>query len=92
MARGNLKIKVKYSSLIIPQHQITYLRGPESASFEIPPFRPHFIKFSKTVHYELNLVSQCLHLEGEVLLLSKFGSERGFQLMQILDLLGMYLL
>jgi hypothetical protein len=27
----------------------TYLRGPESASIEMPPFRPHFIKFSKTV-------------------------------------------
>ena len=27
----------------------TYLRGPESASIEIPSFRPHFIKFSKTV-------------------------------------------
>ena len=42
---------------------------------EIPPFRPHFIKFSKTVFYEVNLTSQCLHLE--VLLISKSGSERG---------------
>ena len=25
------------------------LRGPESALNDIPPFRPHFIKFSKTV-------------------------------------------
>ena len=40
-----------------------------------PSFRPHLIKFSKTVFYEVNLVSQCSHLE--VLLLSKFGSERG---------------
>ena len=31
---------------ILPQHQSTDLRDPESASFEIPPFRPHFI-FSK---------------------------------------------
>ena len=30
---------------------------------------------SKTVSYEVNLVSQCSHLE--VLLLSKFGCERG---------------
>ena len=74
---------------IPPQHQSTYLGGPESASIEIPPLRPHFIQFSKTVLYEVNLVSQCSHLE--VLLLSKFGSERGgFQLMQILGLLGMY--
>ena len=29
------------------QHQSTYLGGPESASIEIPPFRPHFIKFQK---------------------------------------------
>jgi hypothetical protein len=46
-----------------------------TASIEIPPFRLYFIKFSKTVLYEANLVSQCLHLE--VLLLSKSGSERG---------------
>ena len=42
------------------------------------PFRPYFIIFSKTVFYEVNLVSQCLHLE--VLLLSKFGSERGISI------------
>ena len=45
-----------------------------SASMEIPPFRPHFINFSKTVFYEVNLTSQRSHLE--VLLLCKFGSER----------------
>ena len=39
--------------------------------------------------YEVNLASQSLHLE--VLLLSKFWSERGFQLIQILGLLGIYL-
>ena len=41
------------------------------------------------VLYEVNLTSQCSHLE--VLLKSKFGSERGeggFQMMQILGLLG----
>ena len=59
----------------IDADQSIYLRGPESASFKIPPFRPHFIKFPKSVFYEVNLVSQCSHLE--VLLLSKFGSERG---------------
>jgi hypothetical protein len=58
---------------ILPQHQSTYLRGPESTSIEIPTFRPHLIKFSKTVSYELNLTSQQSHLE--VLLLSKFGCE-----------------
>ena len=44
-------IKVKKSWLLLPQHQSTYARGPESVSIEIPPFRPHFIKFSKTVFY-----------------------------------------
>ena len=52
-----------------PLHQSMYLRGLESAS--IPPFRPHYIKFSKTVSYEINLASQRLHLE--VILLSKLG-------------------
>ena len=74
MARANLK-KPKTSQLLLPQHQSTYPRGPESASIEIPSFRPHLINFSKTVFYEVNLVSQCSHLE--VHLLSKFGSERG---------------
>ena len=37
-------IKVKKSWLLLPQHQRTYLGGPESASIEIPPFRPHFKK------------------------------------------------
>ena len=68
-------IKVRSWWQILPQHQSTYLGGPESASIEIPPFRPHFIKFSKTVFYEVNLTSQRSHLE--VLLISKFGSERG---------------
>ena len=59
-----------------PQHQSIYLGGPESASIEIPSFRPHFIKLSKTVFHEVHiLVLQCSHLE--VLLLSKFGSEMG---------------
>ena len=74
MARANLK-KVNSSQLLLPQHQSTYPRGPESVSIEISPFRPHFIKFSKTVFYQVNLVSHCLHLE--VLLVSKFGSEKG---------------
>ena len=33
-------IKVKTWWQILPQHQSTYLGGPESASIEIPPFRP----------------------------------------------------
>ena len=44
MARANLN-----KSVIPPQHQSTYLGVSKSASIKIPPFRPHFIKFSKTV-------------------------------------------
>ena len=40
-------IKAKKSWLLLPQHQSTYQRGPESVSIEIPPFRPHFIKVQK---------------------------------------------
>ena len=39
MARANLK-KVNTSQLLLPQHQSTYPRGPESASIEIPTFGP----------------------------------------------------
>ena len=35
-------IKVNGWWEILPQHQSTYLRGQESASFEIPPFRSKF--------------------------------------------------
>ena len=51
------------------------LRGPDSASMEITLFKLHFIKFSKTVSYEVNLTSQSLHFE--VLLLCKFQSKKG---------------
>ena len=87
-----------------------YLGRPES--IEIPPFRPHYKFFPKTVSYEVNLASKCSPLE--VILLNKstskheccfvrftslekvfensmkWGLKGGFQLMQILGLLGMY--
>ena len=76
------------------QHQSKYLRGPESASIEIPPFQTSLHKIKKKELF-LNLDSQCSHLE--VLLLINFGYEPvvkhlilcttgGFQLMQILGL------
>ena len=40
-----------------------------------PPFGPHFIKFPKTVTYEVNVAAQSS--QSEVLLLSKFWSKRG---------------
>ena len=43
-----------------------------------PPFQTSLHKFSKTVFYELNLVSQCSHLE--VLILSKLGLKRGISI------------
>ena len=54
MARANLK-KVNTSQLLLPQHQNTYPRGPESASIKIPPFRPKFILSKCT--------SKCEHCE-----------------------------
>jgi hypothetical protein len=59
IAKGNCEIP--------SQHQSTCLRGPKSASMEIPPFRPHFITFSKMLTFR-GMYS---------LLISKFGSERG---------------
>ena len=56
-----------------PQHQSTHQRGLESSSIKIPPFRPHFIIFSKNVFYEVNLASQCSHLD--VLFLCNFLPE-----------------
>ena len=76
-SQPNLK-KVSTSQLLLPQHQSTHPKGPESASIEIPPFRSDLIKFSKTVFYEVNFVSQCSLLQ--VHLLSKFGSERGISI------------
>ena len=49
---------------IPPQHLSTYLSDPKSASIETPSFRPHFIRFSKTVSFKVNLDSQCSHLDG----------------------------
>ena len=56
----------------------TYLRGTEFASSEIPPFRPHFIKFSKTASYVVNLTSQHSHLE--VLLKVNLGLKGGISI------------
>ena len=55
-------IKVNYSQFLLPQHQSTYLRGPE--------FQTSLHKIFKN---SVNLVSQCSHLK--VLLLSKFELE-----------------
>ena len=52
MATANLKKKLGFGD---KYHRSSYLGGPESATIEIPPFRPHFIHFSKTVFYEVNL-------------------------------------
>jgi hypothetical protein len=73
MAIANLN---KREELVTNTIAKSFLKGPESASMEIPPYSPNFIKFSKTVFYEVNLTSQCSHLE--VLLITKFGSERGY--------------
>ena len=56
-----------------------YLGGTESASIEILPFTPHFIKFSKTF-FEVKLVSQCSHSLRGTFTISKVGSERGISI------------
>ena len=73
MARANLNKSVWLVTNTTTASK--YIPRRTRISINIPPFRPHFIKFSKTVFYEVNLVSQCSHLG--VLLLSKVGSERG---------------
>ena len=50
-------IKVRTLWQIPPQHQSTYLGGPESASIEIPPFRPHSIKFRKKFFLDKHFLS-----------------------------------
>ena len=52
MARANLK-KVFTSQLLLPQHQGTYPRGPESASIEIPTFQTQ-IYFVNKIYYLIN--------------------------------------
>jgi hypothetical protein len=56
MGRANLNKSV-WLVQIPPQHQSTYLRGPESLSIEIPPFRLiYLVKVPPTV----NIVKQDL--------------------------------
>ena len=69
MARANLN-----NSVELVTNTTTASKYIPKRSIEIPPFRPYFIKFSKTVFYEVNLTPQHSHLE--VLLLSKFCSDR----------------
>jgi hypothetical protein len=71
MSRANLNKSKKVVTSTTTVSKYIPKRRPESVSIEI---RPHFIKFSKTVFYSVNLVSKYSHLE--VLLISKFGSER----------------
>ena len=89
MARANLK-KSKYFSTSTTGHSIkvhtTYPRGPESASIEIPPFRPTFT-------YLVNLPLIVNNIKQDLQFLKIVWSDvwkEGFQLMQILGLLCMY--
>ena len=47
MARANLNKSEVFLTNTTAASKCICLGGPESASIEIPPFRPHFIKFSK---------------------------------------------
>ena len=57
MAIDNLK-KVNTSKLILPQHQSTYPKRPESASIEIPPFQTQI--YLVKIPLNVNIVKQDL--------------------------------
>ena len=57
-------IKVSGWWQIPPQHQSAYLGGPESASIEIPSFRPHFIKNSFWKFYEARAGEISIHADS----------------------------
>jgi hypothetical protein len=59
MARANLN-KSEIWSQILSQHQIEYLRGPESVSIKIPPSNQYLLckSTSKCEHCELRFTSQ----------------------------------
>ena len=52
-------VKLMTNTTVASKYIHTYLRGPEFASIEIPPFTPQFMIFS----FKLNLTSQRVHLE-----------------------------
>ena len=79
MAKVNLNKTEKKASPKLKQHECLVIILTE---IKITPFEPHFIKFPKTVSYEVNLASQRSHLE--VILLSKFWSKKGGILIFIL--------
>ena len=69
---------------IPPQHQSTYLGGPESASIEIPPFRPFlWCKFSKMEIFKKFRITflflKRIFFSLKILFLRSYevGSERG---------------
>jgi hypothetical protein len=64
MARANLnKSKNVLTSTTSTSKYVVHTQKAQNLyQLKSPPFRPHFIKFSKTVFYEVNLVSQCSHL------------------------------
>ena len=77
-------IKVKKSWLLLPQHQSTHLRGPESASIQT---QIYLLKVSLNV----NIVKQDLLNKKQFLkILWSEVWKGGFQLIQILGLLGMF--
>ena len=82
-------IKVSGWWQIPTQHQSTYLRGTESASIEIPPFQTQI--YLEKVPLNVNIVKQDLLHEKQFLkILWSEVWKRGFQMMLILVLLGMY--
>ena len=80
-------IKVKKSRLLLAQHQSTYPKGPESAWIEIPQSQIYLVK----VPINVNIVRQDLLNKKQFLkILWSEVWKGGFQLIQILGLLGIY--
>ena len=84
-------IKVNSSWLLLPQHQSTYPRGPESASNKSPSYPFQTQIYLVKVPLNVNIVKQDLLNNKQFLkILWSEVWKVGFWLIQILGLLGMY--
>ena len=74
MARANLNKSKKVLTFTTTASKYLPKRARSCINWN-PPFQTSLYKIFKNVFYEVNHISQCLHLE--VFLLSKFESKRG---------------
>ena len=67
----------KWLRQILPQHQSTYLRGPESVSIEILPFRPKFTLSKSSSKYMWVLWSKIYFIRNSFWKFYEVRSEKG---------------